>query len=459
MVKVKKSVNQAREIQSLQKQLKMYQETWKLKLKQQKGDNGEERGKCQRYKMTCKTVQRPGEKELDFQLTTPSEAGVSSGQYKRGSFKATVIGLSARPAVFDPVHYSLEMSITFQGNKQVYSSSLIDMFHTDTSSVEKINRKFADFLVRTKKQFPLFTTVPQVRPVASPPTSQMFQVVLPPYTGLYSASEHLWAALRFPPELIMEEEVEDKNGGTKKRYGFANHSGDMMVISSRLVLVATDYPSVMYALVTKTKPTTVTQVEVEFFLASVPQTLAEKKTLDAATAGQALVRLVRSGLLRLNLPEDLLTVDLTTPGRIVLSSQVQDENVAGARVDLGLKITQPLKEYFSLDNTTLTFPSNVARVITLMHKEPALQDVLAGRYPLHLIAPSRPGSHHFVTNFGWVTLLGILSGPSKFLGGPEWVELRDGQTQLQLVLVDRWCQHVVPSSMTEYFLNLELVAL
>ena len=408
------------------------------------------------FKITCNALLRPDETELVFPLSTPAASGVPVDPGGRGTYKATVLGLAGRPAVFEPVHYSLEMAINFPGQEQKYSSYFLDMFHESKTTVRKMNQKFIDVRQRVKEKYPFFNAVPHVLAVPEPPNSQIYQMLLPPNSGFFCNDAHMWAALRFPAKTLLQQTVLTRGGGTAYRYGYANYSRNTLIISSAQILVVTDYPSVMYALVTTETPTKNIGIEVEFFLDSVPQTLAEKKTLDSVTAGEALRRLVATGLLLLNMEPMKLVVNVDTPGRIVLISTAQP--VAEARVDLTLRLTTPLKDYFLLDSPTLTFPGNVERAVTLMHREPAQQDVLAGRYPLHLLAPGRADSHHFVHTFGWVSLLGVLAGPNKIIGAPEWLELKDGDIELRLILVDRWCRLVTINFLSDFYLNLELVA-
>jgi hypothetical protein len=409
-------------------------------------------------------MQRPGEEEVVFELTTPTDAGLPANINSTNSYKATVLALSARPAVFDPVHYSVEMSISFPGQQQVHTAYFLNPFTHDkrypndvawAPTVTKLNTKFRDLKTNMLAKYPYFNTVPSVVAVKQTAKVQIFQMELPPQSGFYSTDEFMWQALRFPADLLEEEEIVRK-GVTMKRYGFSNRTRETMVISSKFVLIATDAPDVMYELVTETPATERVFMEVEFFLDSVPQTLAEKKTLDGATASAALVRLITSGLLLLNLKPVKLAVDVTTPGRIVLQSLRQE--AAEARMNITVRLPQPLKDYFLLESGNLTFLGTDARTVTLMHKEPTQQDPLANRYPLHLIAPGRAESHHYIDNFGYVTLLGILSGPSKFIGATEWVELRgSGTNQLRLLLVDRWCRVVSNQTLTEFYITLECV--
>ena len=406
------------------------------------------------YKITCNALQRPDEVELVFPLSTPTASGVPMDTAGRGTYRATVLGLAARPAVFEPVHYSLEMAINFPGQEQKYASYFLEMFHETKATVRKMNQKFVDVRARLKEKYPFFNAVPQVTVVPQPPNSQIFQLVLPPNSGFFCHDALMWSALRFPTETLLQQPIVARTGATF-RYGYANYTRNTLVISSAPVLLVADYPSVMYALVTTETPPKNIGIEVEFFLDAVPQTLLEKKKLDSATAGEALVRLVATGLLLLNMQAEKLVVDAKTPGRIVLLSTAQPAEEA--RVDLTLRLTAPLKDYFLLDSATLTFPGNVDRAVTLMHREPAQQDVLAGRYPLHLLAPGRADSHHFVHGHGWVSLLGILASANKILGVTEWIELKAGDIQLRLILVDRWCQVVTTNYLIDYVLNLELV--
>jgi hypothetical protein len=421
------------------------------------------------YKITCNALQRPGEEVLQFRLATPAAAGVPVDKEGRGTFKATALGLSARAGVADSVHYSLEMSLVFPAeNRQQQKTSMEfqNMFNTYLGpekkpaepTVTKITKKFVDFKVKLKEKYPYLHTVPHVRPLKDPPHNIIYQMELPPRSSLFCNNPFVWQALRFPEDLL-EEKTVVLSTGAKKYYGYVNTTLNRTVTSSR-PLLEDEFPTAMWTMASSGGGTAVVApvavvMEAEISTDWLLQTLAEKKKLDRSTSGEALVRLIRTGLLQLNMEARTLTVDVTTPGRIVLQSRKQ-EGVNEIRVDLTVRLSTPLKDYFLLDSPTLLFPGNDAKTITLMHREAVLPDPLAGRYPLHLVAPGRSEARHYLEGEGWVTLLGIMAGPHKFIGATEWVELGERQRELRLILVDRWCQRVGATSLTEYFLNLEL---
>jgi hypothetical protein len=143
-------------------------------------------------------------------------------------------------------------------------------------------------------------------------------------------------------------------------------------------------------------------------------------------------------------------------GKVVLKSN-KFGGASGQLVVASIRLSPSLLEFLVLEGDTLVFPSNDARVITLDHREPPDQNPLADRYPFHLVATGQSGAHHFVHGYGWVKVVGLLTGPTKFTGKNDWIELRTGQNELPMLLLDRWCQPVLSAVPTEFMIYLELV--
>lgn len=406
------------------------------------------------YKFTTKASQRPGDETAIFPMTTPTGAGVSTSK----TFWATPLGLSARTSV-DKVHYSLEMTLAFKDGGQAATMEFQNMFAAD-SDLTGVTKKFSNFRLKLRARYPNMVALPQVKKVDEPPYSIAYQMELPPYTCFFTDNPHLWAALRFNKEDVTAVQFGPASDARQK-YGFINRTHQTAVFSGRGLQDPYDTPIDMFRSAVggeNVAPPAKVRVEVEFFTDWLPQTLAEEKPLDRDTAAQALVRLLKTGLLLLNLDSKTIEVDAQTPGRVVLKSKQQTLDKA-VRVDLSIRLSSPLKDFFLIDNPLITFPGTDARTVALVQREPTAQDPLAGRYPIHLVALGQSEAHHHLNGYGWVSMLGLLSAPNKFIGKAEWVQLRPGQSEIRLMLIDRWCQPVTANAPIELVLYLELVDL
>jgi hypothetical protein len=401
------------------------------------------------FKLTVKTVVRPGATIASFRLVPPSAAGMPLSR-RDGRYRATPLGLSARP-VRESVHYSMEMSLKFREGEHRVTSELQNVFHADTD-FDKIARKFVDFRGRLAKAYPYLKAVPSlaVQKTDAATGKFTFGLTLPPHTGFFTDDPHFWTVLRFNPASVKP------HGAT--RYGITNH-GSVGITYPTKEFTVNEFPDALYT-VTNNDVAAPFQlgVTVEFFTDWLPQTLAEEKKLDRATAAEAFLQLMRNGLNLLNLDPRALVVDTASPDRMVLATP----GYPGAGVksaELHLRMHAPLREFFVLDYATIVFSFHEPRRLPLLRREPQAEDPLKDRYPVHLIALGQTGAHHHVDGQGWVSLLGLLSAPNKFAGRPESVEVSAEQTELRLRMVDRWCNPLIPTAPTEFVLYLELVDL
>lgn len=413
------------------------------------------------YKVTARSIQHPGEDAVCFRLTTPAAAGLPVDRGGRAVYRATPLGLSARPAQAK-VHYSVEVLLAFQNDAERRVDSNLQNVFGEDSTLAKITKKFVDFRAKVAKLFPFFNLLPHIRASNTWPQSPgylVFQLTLPPNTSFFVDDRHFWSSLRFPSNLV-EHHHYGGVGGRKDRHGITNRSDRTLVVTTEPIHENED-PETLYWAENEAEPPESTQlrVEVEFLGGWHPQTLSEEEKLDQDSAATALDRLLRSGLALLLLdPDQVVEVDAdTTPGTAVLHSK--NFGQGGRLVQVSVRLSQVLADFFELSDRTLVFPSTDPRVYPLTQRTPPSDDVLEGLYPVHLVALGQPGAHHFVHGRGWVSLLGLLTSPVHFAGRTEWMELASGETELRLQLVDRWCKPVVSTCVTEFVLYLELVDL
>ena len=427
---------------------------------------------CRRHhKYTARALQRPGEDSVTFRLTTPEdEAGVRP--QAGGGFRATVLGLSARPAP-GKAHFSVEMSLAFTGGvaESRVTSYFVDTFALETD-LEKLVAKFRTFRLKVAKEWPYFATLPHISPVslgAARPGYRL-ELNLPAYSGFYVSDPLFWQVLRFPPEGVAH--FRDVDGAsTGGRYGVTNKTARTLVYTSGDLLFNEVF-SILYFAANggQTPATDRIYVDVEYHSQWLTQTLSEEKELEPAVAAQSLARLVGAGKRTLNLKlaaaNNVLTADVTTtPGKVLLRST---NFLNGGR---GLKLTVRLSETLGgllglekagVSGRTFSFDAHDPHTVPLTLSRVAEKDLLAGQYPIHLVAPGQPGAVHFVHGRGWVPLLGLLADPREnrgrgVVGRVEWVDLLPGQTELQLVLLDRWGKSLVAHSVNEFVIYLELV--
>lgn len=411
-----------------------------------------------RFKTTVRAVQKHGEEHVVFHLQTPSAAGLPAGRDGRGTYWATPLGISARPLRSEEaVHYSLEVTLSFRPGHQRLHSDLQQPFSEKVTWVQ-IGEKFDRFRDKVREQYPYFTQHPHLRMRAAPENKCYYELVLPPYTGLFTDDEHFWTALRFKTAPVEHHRygASDASG----RHGVANKSpGEMIHPTEEITL--TERPDILYRGKSGGAPPArkKLRLEVEFYVDWLPQTLAAKKKLDSGTAAKAFAHLLRAGLAVLSLdPDGVVEVDGDSqPGSLVVTSKRYGAAPAQLAV-VSVRLSPSIRDFFVLGEDVLNFPSNDPQVYVLGGREAAADDPLAGRYPLHLVAEGRERAHHFVHGRGWTTVLGLLSTPSKFAGANDWVELRQGTNELRLLLLDRWCKPVVSYAPTEFVLYLELVA-
>jgi len=419
---------------------------------------------CHRhYKYTARAIQRPGEDTVAFRLTTPAGG---AGLPLVGGYKATLLGLSARPAR-GKAHYSLDLGLSFLEQKDaVVGGFMMDVFTDDDAkkmSVPKMVVKCQDFKAKVDAAWPYF---PQVPHLVGKPTrdgnGHVFELFLPPFTGFYTADPHFWTVFRFPDEHV--HPTFGASGGLGARYGVTNRSDRNFTVRAKSLLDTEDL-NLLYLSASDDVPPRNSQLhlEVEYFSSWIPQTLTEEQPLNAQTAAAALSRLIDVGLYALNLRgnmERALVVDVeSTPGSVLLrSDRFEGPASKQARVMvIHVRLSEVLKNFFATKEAGYAFASNAPRVVALPVRNPPAEDVLAGHYPLHLVAVSQPGAHHFVHGRGWVSLLGLLSDTNKCIGRQEWVELLAGQTELRLALVDRWCKPLVVTEVVEFVIYLEMV--
>lgn len=397
---------------------------------------------------------------MTFSLRTPScGSGLPVDREGRGTYRATPLGLSARP-LNALVHYSLEVSLDFRNDEDRVVSSILQKVFDDDTDLAKLAKKFIDFRGKVAERFPYFSDLPHLRTrTGSNREHVVFELWLPPFTGFFVGDGVFWKVLRFPPDLI--EHTGYDRYGLGGRFGVSNRTSTGLLLTSG-ELQQYESPATLYVGESddgQAADSNLLRVEVEVFTDWLPQTLAEERKLDLATAGVALARLLSSGLLLLNLnPAKVIEVDVTEPGKVQLKSAHFTGN-KGHPVVLGVRLSTTLQDYFVLPERTLLFPSNDPRTVALTQRVPPPENPLEKLYPVHLMTARGTAAHHFVHGQGWVGLLGLLSDPTKFLGRPEWVEISAGQTELRLLLVDRWCRPVASAVPTEFILHLELVDL
>lgn len=411
------------------------------------------------YKYTARAFQRADEDTVAFRLTTP--AGGAGLPLAGAGYKATLLGISSRPAL-GRVHYHLELSLSFLHDRDSLVYSYWKNLFFDDMTWEKVAKKFKDFHDKVRADWAYFREVPHIRSKRTADgRGHIFELTLPPQTGFYVENKFFWSAFRFRLDHVGPSWSEKPGMGP--RHGITNYSSRFQHAFSR-PLLDSESPAFLYGMSADTAKTITdtTKIEVEFFPERLPLTLTEEKEMLPQTAAEAVARLVDAGMTSLGMSDvrEALEVDAaSTPGSILLRNDHFTE-VKGARTLIfKLKLSETLASLFDVKETSFTFATNDHHVVALPLQTPTSRDVLATHYPLHLVAVGQPGAHHFVHGLGWVTLFGLLSETGKILGRPEWVELLPGQTELRLSLVDRWCNRVIPASVTEHVLYLEIVDL
>ena len=412
-----------------------------------------EDGRHRHYKYTARAVQRPGDQLITFHLATPQASGLPTARDGSGVYRAVPLGLSARPVKGATGHYSLEVSIAFKTDHHQLASDVHQPF-VDDATFKQIKDKFDSFRKRVSEHYPYFTTVPHIRQTKIVGGQLNYELILPPYTGFFTDDPLFWEALRFPSELVEHHSYATAGGA---RTGIKNKTPEVFVVNADY-FQDTEEPAFSYKVLNKRLPPEKKRLrlQVEFFVDWLPQTLSEAKPLNKETAGEALSKLLYAGLLVLNLdPESVLALEASA-GRILIKSK-KFGGVTGQLMNVSIRLSASLTDFFVLDDATLVLPSNDPRNISLRYREPAAEDPLAGLYPVHLVASGQSGAHHFVHGLGWVKVVGLLAGPTKFAGKNDWIELRTGQNELHMQLLDRWCKPVLSAVPTEFMIYLELV--
>lgn len=429
-------------------------------------DPAQKGGARRHYKITAKSVHLPGNTHVAFRLNTPSSGAGMPRTRNDGRYRATPLGLSARP-LRDKVHYSIEVALRFKEPDGRLPLYLVDVFGPG-STTTTIAKKFVDLKDRVAKQVPYIKNLPFLELVEAEPKEEethRFRLTLPPFTGFTCDDPLFWTVLRFGDG---DGEIQElaKMGSSEKRYGVCNRTGDFMTVESDNIRDVEDAGTLYWGksqLAARPVANKRTWFTTEFISDWLPQTLTEEKTLDREEAFKALESLLQNGLALLNLDPDILVAVKHTDDGIVYKS-VKFPVTAGIRhAVVTVRFGSALRDFFLLDdnntNGLMAFATSDERTFTLTKKDPPPEDPLRDKYPVHLVAQGQSDAHHFVAGLGWVTLLGLLCKPNKFLGRPEWVEVSAGQTELRLLLVDRWCNPLTVPTTTEFILYLELVDL
>ena len=398
---------------------------------------------------------KAGDEEILFPIRLPVSSSNPGGVDK---FRAVPVHLTSRTDVAVS-RYSMEMSLFFEEDADVFKYTTFGpMFPVDTS-VDKVGDKFQAFNESLQKRYPFLARVPKIELVQPDPatgTKLHFRVTMPPFTSLLSSDPHLFAILRFPPGQVKTlRDEEGKNG-----YGFYNAGENVQVCDAANFNREAELHEESKIIRGGIGPTQASvrnyPMEVTFFGAKdwLPLTLDEPLPMDLMGATKGLSELTEQGLQLLNFNTSFLEVRPTAINQLVVKSLILPSTEEAVNCLVEVRLSVELASFLQLKDPLLQFPTNDGMDYLMEVSNLSQEDPMKKLYPLTLECLNHGQGEHYLEGRGKISLLGCALSNGHFVG--EGVELKGEVNQLRLLIFDRHqepfkCQHDI-----SHFLTLEL---
>jgi len=298
----------------------------------------------------------------------------------------------------------ISLSLSLKRQRNTYPFRLRTPF-ADGKTVGGFDSTIAIHFTNAAKAFPLASEDVVFRHDPTNPANQRMELVLPPFSALYTTFEDFFPAFRFKGQNYDERSIGGRGARamTKKVFGFFNNTKAPMRLESTSILTTDQQMNVLLELVVKQRtgiwndafaPNNV-QLQVEVGDQPVAKFVAEKVvdvTLDGVTA--AFESIMDKARADMNLSQRVIMVHSTSEGAVSLCNHVVPERVPDYGSTVMVTLPKPIATLLGLPNE-MTFPMDTVKYYPMKVRS-LLTDPFAGLYPVLVVARALSGRHPLV---------------------------------------------------------------